>query len=318
MQGLNGPGKVCLMTSFVGFGDLLYMTPLIRFLKKSLGLTVDVWSVNSEPFLNNKDINDLYTFNKKAIPKPLDFYKRVFNFCRWGENISISNIHPTDLFTQEALNISLRNKEKDLVFDWHPNDEKKVQDLLRQHSLKPVSTGLKSCNYVIMSPIITWPSRTYPLEFYQRLCTRIQRTGDKVLLVGKDVTHQGVKSLYSADNFPGAIDFTNKLSLAEAGALYSMSKLAYSSESANMLLACTNDTCWNVFLTSLSAPEFRLPWRNGRQHYLNYVVANDDDYYPTTDYRQLSKFDNAKNVPVKYATPEQAYSAYWNILNTFD
>lgn len=318
MKGLLGPGKVCLMTSFVGYGDLLYLTPLIRFLKRSLGLTVDVWAVNPEPYLNNPDIEELYTFKKTdQIVKPLDFYKRTFNFCGWGEGVFIGNTHPVDYFTQKALGINLRNKEKDLIFGWHPDDEAKVKKLLFENDLRPVDGGkLKVCNYVIVSPVVTWESKTLPLDFYQNLCRAIQDNGDRILLVGKDVTHAGVKTLYPASEFPGAIDFTNKLSLAEAGALYGMSKIAISNESANMLLACTNEVCWNIFLATLTPPEFRLPWRQGYQDYRSFSVGNAEDYFPATDYKKLGEFTgDLRNLPVQYPTADDVFRAYYRINN---
>lgn len=313
MKGLSGPGRVLVMTSFVGYGDLLYLTPFIRFLK-NMGQTVDVWSVNPEPFFNNKDINELYTFDQKRIPNPLDFYKRVFNFCGWGE-VFIGNTHPIDAFTMKALNIVLRNKEKDLVFDWHEEDKAEVREMLFESGLAPDD----ECNYVIVSPVVTWPSRTLPLGFYKELCDLIQENGDKILLVGKDVTHKGVKTLYPAEEFPDAINFTNKLSLAQVGALYSMSKIAISNESANMLLACTNDTCWNIFVATLTPPEFRLPWRGGYQDQRarNYVVGNSDDYYPSTDYTRLSEFNSLEDLPVKYPTAKSVFAAYRKVLKLF-
>lgn len=312
MKGLMSPGKVLVMTSFAGFGDLLYLTPLFRFLK-NLGCDLDVWSANYEPYLNNPDITNLYKFDKEKLVYPLDFYKTIFNFCEWGR-IFISNIHSIDAFTMKALNIVLRNKEKGLVFGWTPSDEASVRDLLQANGLQPMGCH-KGCDYVIVHPTITWPSRTLPLKFYQELIAKIQHNGDKVALVGKDINMAGVKGLYPATEFPGVIDLTNKLTLAECGYLYSISKIAVSNESGNMVLSCTNNRCWNLYIPTLTPPEFRLPWRNGDQEHLNYVAANDDDDYPATNYKVLSEYDDLKDPPIKYPTVDKVFKAYRRICD---
>jgi hypothetical protein len=304
------------MTSYAGYGDLLYLTPLFRFLKR-LGCDLDVWAANHEPYLNNPDITDLYTFEKDHIVYPLDFYRKIFNFCEWGP-VFISNIHSIDAFTMKALNIVLRDKEKDLVFGWSKDDELYVRKLLKQHGLIPTKAPDGPCNYVIVSPVITWPSRTFPLEFYKELILKIQNNGDKVILMGKDLHIKGHKSIYPAEEFPGAINLMNRLSFAEAGCLYSMSKISIANESANMVLSCTNNTCWNIYLPTLTPPEFRLPWRQGDKNHRNYVVANDDDFFPSTNYRELALYDDLRDPEVQYPGVEKVFDAYQRINNATD
>ena len=313
MKGLSGPGRVLIMVSYAGFGDLLYLTPLIRFIKR-LGCDIDVWSANPEPFLYNPDISELYTFDStNQLVYPLDFYKKIFNFCQWGQAY-ISNVHTIDAFTFQALNIHLRPKEKDLVFKWRRTDETRIRKLLYDHKLTPVDSA-EGCNYVIVSPIITWPSRTLPLEFYQELIAKIQNDGSKVVLVGKDLNIKGVKGLYPASSFPDVIDFTNQLTFSEAGCLYSLSGISIANESANMVLSCTNTTCFNIYIPTLTPPEFRLPWRCGSQNYRNLVVGNEEDYYPSTDYLNLGNHIDLKTPPVKYPTVSKVFEAYKKAYN---
>jgi len=49
-------------------------------------------------------------------------------------------------------------------------------------------------------------------------------------------------------------------------------------------MSCTNKKCWNLYIPTLTAPEYRTPFRNGSMLYKTTVVGNADDYYPASSY----------------------------------
>ncbi len=61
-----------LITTWEGYGDLVYHTPTIRTFSKYFK-HLDVWCRRSEPFLNNPYIRNLQTY-KDDFPKPPDIY----------------------------------------------------------------------------------------------------------------------------------------------------------------------------------------------------------------------------------------------------
>ena len=295
-----------LLTTFASFGDLIYQTPLIRLLR-SLHDSLDVWCRNPEPFINNPNVREVYRMSSFRVPEPRDFYfDAVYRATTEPDGLIAklpqSNIHTVDYFTVGTCNLVLRDKEKDLDMFWTKADEESVRNILMEKGLNP-----EGDNFTVLCPAITWPSRTLPLEFYQEIIDRIYKeTGDKVIIVGKDLSYttydpdrekndpnfaqyrikEAPKQLHpvSAFNQDAIIDLTNKLTLHQVCALYSMTKIAVNSENGNAVMSCTNKKCWNLYIPTLTAPEYRTPHRFGSMAYKTTVVGNPDDYYPASSY----------------------------------
>ncbi len=219
-------------------------------------------------------------------------------------HLSHSRIHTVDLISIKALRLVLRDSEKTLEAYWKEEDLQRVKSLLLNHPLAEKNHILEG-NFVVISPAITWPSRTLPLAYYQELITAIQKKGIGVILVGKDITYQrGVdcnKTLYPSEFFQDAISLYNQLTFAELAALYSITPIAINTENGNNPISCTNDFCWNLYIPSLTAPEFRLPFRHGSQKYKTAVAANDLDYYPSCIHGDTG-MNSYLNMPVLFPT----------------
>lgn len=313
-----------VLTSFAGFGDILYLTPTLRVLSK-LYANVDVWCRNTEPFLNNPNVRNIYKLDRATRPMVYDFYFSDVYIITGEKSCSLStmpqsNYHATDFFSIGALKIVLRDKEKNLTLVWKDANEKKARDLVKAHGL--ITNESKDANFTMISPIITWKSRTLPLEFYKNLIKKIQDYGDKVVIVGKNIDYKLYdpddpkypkhikadmdKTMYDISEFPGCIDLTNQLNLHELAALYSLSKSVINSENGNMVISCTNNNCWNIYIPTLTAPEFRIPHRLGDCYYKTIVVGNDDDYYPASNYLVT----DLMGAEIKIPSPEKVFSAY--------
>lgn len=317
------------ITSFASFGDIIYQTPFIRFLNNVYD-NVDVWCRNHEPLLNNPYIRDLYKLDSFDCPSGQDFYfKNVFKCTKDQVQIFYqSNIHTVDFFSLAASRIVLRDKEKHLDLFWTKRDEESVCEILAQHQLVP-NVDLDKANFTVICPSVTWASRTLPLEWYQELIHLIQTVaGDKVVIVGKELAYDEYdpkkeksnpdydkmridekKLLHPVSAFPGVVDLTNQLTLQQVAALYHFTKIAINSENGNMVMSCTNNNCWNLYIPTLTAPEFRTPYRLGDMLYKTVVVGNDEDYYPASHY-STDGMGSLKNVAVKIPTPRKVLEHY--------
>ena len=330
-----------LITTFAGFGDVLYQTPLIRLLKR-LYDNVDVWCRNYEPLVNNPYIRSVYKMDSFFAPDPFDFY--FLDIYRTTSEPGLplikmpqSNFHAIDFFSIGAVNLTLRPKEKDLELFWTKKDEESVRELLTVNGLI-TNEHPEKANFIVICPAITWPSRTLPLDFYKELIHLIQTlTTDKVVIVGKDLAYtqfdpdrerenkdfdkyridekEKPKQLYPISEFPGVIDLTNRLSLHQLGALYSLSKIAVNTENGNMVVSCTNDKCWNIYIPTLTAPEYRVPYRHGSMDWKTIVVGNDDDYYPASSYGLEPK--DLVESKIKIPTVEKTFLAYLKARECF-
>ena len=322
-----------LLTSYAGFGDILYQTPTIRLLRKMFD-HVDVWCRNPEPFLNNPNVRHVFKMDSFFCPDPSDFYFK-YHFSLTSATMQgrpQSNFHATDFFSTGACNLILRDKEKNLDLFWADADSTFVRSIMDEHGL--VGNKSADANFVVLSPALTWPSRTLPLSFYKELIERIQANGDKVVLVGKNVHYvdfdpkkdseelqkqlavkEEPKSLYAPEEFPGVICLYDKFTFHQLGAFYAQAKLAINTENGNMVTAFTNNDCWNIYLPTLTAPEFRVPHRNGTMKWKSIVVGNRDDYYPASAY-SLTPSD-LKDVPIRHPMVDDVFDAYLNACSAF-
>ena len=317
-----------VISTLIGYGDCLYLTPVIRFLKRC-GFVVDMFAVNDEPFRLNPDLKSLKVLREKNVKLDRKRYgKNIFIFEDIGTS-SCSN-HTLDTLTRKVANITLRPNEKSIVLQSSCEEKEKVKNLLHKHGLEPHG------NFVVISPAITWPSRTLPVGYYNRLILEIQALGDKVVIVGKDinpvkdfgavavsgkVAADELKGIYPARFFEGVIDLTNQLTFSELGCLYGYSPVAINTEGMNLVLTGVADDCWNIYITSLSPPEIRLPWRNGLQSYKTVVVENEDGWYPTHNYDVFRHLDigelDLRGMKVRLPTVEAVVAAYVKVRGLF-
>lgn len=306
--------RILVISGFVSYGDILYSTPILRFIKRRLKATeMHVWSCNPEPLRDNPDIDELWHLTGHSLPPiPQHYFDKVYQLKNDGPLVhGMSRFHTIDFFSLNLFGTVLRQKNKNLILRWSDDDYAFALKLLKENKI-----GIN--DFVVISPTINWPSRTLPLEYYKEIISRIQQTGMKVVLVGKDVnptkewdsphlTESGLKKLYDSAHFPGATDFTNQFMFKQLAALYSLARIAINTENGNMVISCTNDNCWNLYIPSCTAPEFRLPWRKGSQHYKTVVIGNADDWYPQDTTEKRGDLINAK---VKLPTVNEIIEGY--------
>jgi hypothetical protein len=316
---LNKPAL--LVTTYEGYGDLIYHTPTIRILSKHY-THLDVWCRQPDPFINNPYIKSLTVFDK-TLPGSHDVYGPHV-YCVMPESVIQflhCSIHTVDLVSIKALHRVLRDAEKTLEAYWTPEDMCYVRQLLLQHPLSAKNKVMEG-QFVVISPSKTWPSRTLPLPFYQKLIANIQAQGYGVVLVGKDIVYaSGIdqsKTLYDAHHFPGTICLYNQLTFAQLCALYSITPIAINTENGHNPTSCTNDYCWNIYIPTLTAPENRLPHRHGSQQYRTVIATNPDDYYPASVYGvshyAKNGVDSYATMPISIPTVEHVLCVFQSVL----
>lgn len=326
-------GEVLVYTPFIGFGDLLYHTPLFRLLSHIYD-GVDVWTFNPEPLLHNPDIVNIFRLTIEHDAYAVDFYHdKIFHIApsknQMYKELFQSNMHMVDYYTLGTLGITMRDFEKSLTMVWLPEHEKKVDELLAEHNLEKEK-------FVIVNPSKGWPSRTLPLETYKEVIGRILENGDKVVLVGKDVNakiflpengtesiadklkRDEMKTLYDVKEFPDTIDLTNILNFHECAYLASLAKIAVNTENGNMVVNCTNNNCWNLYVPSLTAPEYRLPHRCGSMYYRTYVVHNHKNYYPCSNYQLLRNGHDVITAQTVQPSADMIWEGYKAVCNAIE
>jgi hypothetical protein len=305
--------KALLLTLFEGYGDLIYHTPTIRALSK-VHAHLDVWCKQPEPFYNNPYIKTLKVF-KDFIPDPHTFYGNYFYLV--NGKCHHTRIHTVDTVSIDALRHVLRNSEKALDLFWTQEDMHFVQQLLITHPLSK-KNRIEEGKFIVISPSITWPSRTLPLWFFKQLISSIQEMNYGVVLVGKDIVYPTNidinKTLYPSDHFPGTICLYNQLTLAQLAALYSITPITINTENGNHPMSCTNNYTWDIYIAMHTAPEYLIPFRQGSQKYRTAVIENAADYYPTSIHGKTNWIEQ-KTMPVYIPKIEKVLDAFISVQN---
>ena len=323
-------GEAVVITQFVGFGDLLYHTPTLRIMSR-IYKGVDVWCFNPEPFYNNPYINKVFKLDKDLNLYPQDFYFNFIFHASAAHNPFIESIYPSNVYSPEYYSLalihsSLPNEEKHLTFNWLP------KDIVSVKTKAPVFNQNKIIT--VINPAIGWPSRTLPYDYYKKLIDVITSLGDIVILTGKEINPKSFiptlddnnvlqknenKSLYPLDEFlqyENVVDLTNKLSFAECAALYSLADIAINTENGNMVISGTHDNCWNLYIPTLTAPQYRIPYRHGSQEYRTTIVHNDAKYYPGSDFKQLRQGYDYVKAEVQLPHIDKIIEAYKDCRET--
>ncbi len=268
------------VTTYIGFGDLLYHTPLIRRLSRDFS-QLHVWVKNPDPFLNNRDISKLFKVTRDNLFIPTHFFGRNF-FMLKRIGIRHECCHVIDLVSLGTLGIQLKHDERELEFSPGRGAFERIHGLLKRHGVEPFK-------YVVIAPAAGWPSRTLSSAFYSELVRMLVDRGLRVVVIGKDIDPKDIggdsesilsnerKSVVKGPWLSDCVDLTNQLSLHEAAALFELARYTVIGEIGTFPLASATD-CPIVYLPQLIPPEFRLPWRRGTLGYGVEVVRRDEPY----------------------------------------
>ena len=268
------------LSTYVGFGDLLYHTPLIRRLSRDFK-ELHVWVKNTEPFLNNRSIAKLFRVSRRELLIPTHFFGTNF-FSLKNIGIRHEACHVIDMVSLSTLGLQLKHNERELEFYPGRNAFERVRELLKKHSLEPFK-------YIVISPAQGWPSRTLPTSFYEDLVKMLTARGLRVVVVGKDIHPRDiggdtesllkyeVKSVVTGSWLAHCVDLTNQLSFHEVGALFELASYTVVGEIGTFTLASATD-CPIVYLPQLVPPEYRLPWRRSIFGYGVEVVRREEPY----------------------------------------
>lgn len=273
--------RILIKTAFVSFGDQLYQTPLVRYLR-SQRKEIHIWTANPEPWLGNPNVSGLYRYMQDStiVPLAIEFF-HPRNIFELKAEPHINFMHSVDYHTM-SMRFTLPPKQKTLEFYWTTEDEERVDKLLEGRT-----------DYVCINPTITWPSRTLPFSHYLELSERFLKEKTPVILTGKSLNlgdfgaaaghlkateHKGV---YPTDSFSKkCLNLVGKLSFAELGYLYSKAKVVVNTENGHhVLTSAVGDKPWNLYISSLMMPEYRLPFRHGSMYWKTVVIENPSGTY---------------------------------------
>jgi ADP-heptose:LPS heptosyltransferase len=142
----------------------------------------------------------------------------------------------------------------------------------------PVEEDLSKHFDVVINTSMTWPSRSWPLDYWQRVADFLVALGHSVAIVGKDTWSKSDNLLKKSHGLRGCTDLTNKLSLDQTYYTINSCELFVTCQNGLSVLSGATDTEIVVLDMSIEWSK-RAIYRKEDPHYkVTYVKGNCDIY----------------------------------------
>lgn len=237
------------------FGDVLYSTPVLKYISLCHNQKIDVETNQPELFVNNPYVGLI--FNPEKGERLSDTH--VIYDCN-GHNFGeiqkqIRKMYLTDYWSTH-LGFTLTSDEKTLQF--YPNE---------------IDIELPKNRYIVINPSKTWDCRTWSKENWEKLADLLLKLNIQVVVTGQDITYNenDHKTFLNLET-EGVINLVNKLNLSQLWHLVNNS-LAVVTMAAGLLPFAGTTDAFIIQLGSATHPEYRTPFRNGTQDYKHKFVG---------------------------------------------
>lgn len=266
------------------FGDVLYSTPILKYLSKCHNDKLDIETNMPELFINNPYVGVIYNPEVGQImPHDQIFYD--LNGHNFGDvQKQIRKMHLTDYWSTN-LGFILTSNEKSLEF--YPN---------------PLDIELPNGKYIVINPSKTWECRTWEKENWEKLIDMLLKLDIKIVITGQDIVYNGNdhKSFLNIES-EGVLNLVNKLNLSQLWYLVNNSFAVITMAAGLLPFAGTTDA--NIIqLGSATHPEYRTPYRNGSQNYKHKFVGGSckifcqsDMKYNTMDDQKITRWNGFRS-----------------------
>lgn len=109
----------------------------------------------------------------------------------------------------------------------------------------------------------TWPSRTIPGWFWNKVIDRIVERGLTPILIGKNGPKGKDERGYVSVKTRGCVDMRNEMTIMETVALLQKKSVLLTNDSSPIHMAASGDA-WIGMLSTAKHPEYITHWRNGQ------------------------------------------------------
>lgn len=244
-----------------GIGDCLYCIPVIRKLKQIAGdsCIFDVFTYNPDLFLACPYVDSVFLIEEDPPARPPQDYpykvQQLFNL----KALPFIRMETIDFISIGAGIGQLSFREKTLEYFAAEPDKADKYD-------------------VVVNTSMTWASRSWPLENWQRLVDILLAQGYSVAVVGKDVQGRADHTLKRSVGLQGCVDLTNRLSFDQTYYTIGKCGLFITCQGGLSVLSGATDAEIIVLDQSIVWSK-RAIFRHEDPHYkITYVKGNCDIY----------------------------------------
>ncbi len=245
-----------------GLGDQLEAQPGVRYLSEKIYKDEDIIVLTHYPYIF-EGINGIEVYLHGSFQRKADtpyFYINTLpgpDTPMWNY---VSNLlcHTVDYCAMAMMRRTLPEDEKNIILNIKEEDFKEVYEIC----------GEKLDDLILVHPGKHWESKTFPVDWWQKVIDGLQKDGMKVCLIGKNELTRGALPVIARK---GMIDTRDLLTLEELSALMSKAKVVLSNDSAPVHLAGAFDN-WIILVPSCKHPDHIIPYRNGSIKYKSKAI----------------------------------------------
>jgi ADP-heptose:LPS heptosyltransferase len=245
--------RVGIVLTCEGMGDCLFAQSVIRVMQKTSDYGLDLFTRHPALFKACPYVENVYPLDEarlKAYPHQLVKMFDLDKLQHWR----------IDTFDFISIPLGLNGlsfREKQLeYFPTEPDDAQAFD--------------------IVLNTSMTWATRSWPLEHWQRLADELLALGFSVAVVGKDVASTADGMAKRSPEIRGAVNLTNRLSLDQTYYTLRKAGLFVTGQNGLSVLAGATDTRLVVLGMSIEWSK-RAIYRNEDPHYkVTYVRGGCD------------------------------------------
>lgn len=247
--------RVGIVLGCAGMGDCLFAQAVIRAMKKNSGYVFDLFTFNPAIFQGSPYVDQVFPMDEariKAYPHQTMKMFEVDKLPHW-------QIDTFDFLSIPIGMGGLSFRERQLEYFPAEPDQAQAFD-------------------VVLNTSMTWPTRSWPLEHWQRLADELLARGLSVAVVGKDVEAPADRMTKRSPELRGVTNLTNRLSLDQTYYTLCKAGLFVTGQNGLSVLASATDTRIVVLGMSIEWSK-RAIYRKEDPHYkVSYVSGSCDVY----------------------------------------
>ena len=250
-----GDDRVAVILDCSGMGDCLFAIPVLRKMASRFReSTFDLFTYHPELFRRCPYVQQVYPIGDPALDDYLLSVK-LFDLSKLAHN----EVDTMDFITIPAGLGQLSFREKQL--EYFPQEE----DLAESYD-------------VVLNTSVTWPTRTWKLENWQRLAEALLAKGLTVAVVGKDVHAACDDMLKVSLPLDGCVNLVNRLSLDQTYFVIRKCGLFVSCQNGLSVLAGATETEIIVLDMSIEWSKRAIYRHENPFHKISYVNGTCDIY----------------------------------------
>lgn len=258
-----------------GIGDMVATEPTIRYIREKVYPNSDIYLMSLHPYLYDhiENLSISKDYPDKELDAVFEINTHPIPGNKFGEFVPYNFTHCADWAALSSLGRQLTDKEKEYQLtytDEHLEESSKICNNLK--------------DLVLVHPGFGWPTKTFPVEWWQKLVDDLDVLGLKVGIIGKEENKQ--HSCLPIVCPKNGVDFRNKLSVKGLIALISKAKILISNDSAPIHIAGAFNN-YIILIPTCKHPDYVLPIRNGDKYYKAAAIykklIEDDNYVKATD-----------------------------------